>query len=639
MEPDLSASLEVQVSELRSRVRRLEEALQDYGIVLQPAVADHTFEQVASEGLPPVPPLVPEVESRLMPPQTPGVSPNMRPLFGSSGSGMPEDNRSLESRIGSQWFNRVGILAVLIGMAWFLKLAIDNHWIGPLGRVLIGLVAGAGLITWSERFRNHGYAAFSYSLKAVGSGVLYLSLWAAFSLFHLMPSGVAFAAMIGVTAFNGFMAWVQDAELLAFYAIVGGLSTPLLLSTGENHEVTLFSYLLLLDIAVLILVAMRPWSRLLFGAFVGTVLFVTGWWFTFYSVGQSGRTAFFLACFFLIFALAPRLIQVHSKDSEGLSGWDNLALLFLPIANAVLGFIGFYGLIDRPETDWAGPWLAVVLAAFYLLMLRLPAQGRLKASPVVLSGLHLAAAVVFLTIAIPLKTHGRWLTIGWLVEGAALLWVASRVRSVLLRVLAVLCLALGLVTLLVGNPPASLTPVINERFGTYCVAIAVFAFAAWVAATAEVEVNTEQSLPWPTLAAVAVPAVNALILLAISLEIHSYWWYLRWRPNNDMYDEYRIYAQFTYSAWFMFFGAILLGIGFWRRSAFLRWQALLLLAVSIGKVFLVDISELSQGYRIVSFLGLGGLLLGVSFVYQRDWLNLRGQEHLDSKEVSDGRSL
>jgi len=56
-----------------------------------------------------------------------------------------------------------------------------------------------------------------------------------------------------------------------------------------------------------------------------------------------------------------------------------------------------------------------------------------------------AAAVVFLTIAIPLKAHGRWLTIGWLVEGAALLWVASRVRLRLLRVLALLCLALGLI--------------------------------------------------------------------------------------------------------------------------------------------------------------------------------------------------
>jgi uncharacterized membrane protein len=42
-----------------------------------------------------------------------------------------------------------------------------------------------------------------------------LSLWAAFSLFHLIPAPAAFAAMILVTAFNGFMAWTQDAELLA----------------------------------------------------------------------------------------------------------------------------------------------------------------------------------------------------------------------------------------------------------------------------------------------------------------------------------------------------------------------------------------------------------------------------------------
>jgi uncharacterized membrane protein len=84
-----------------------------------------------------------------------------------------------------------------------------------------------------------------------------------------------------------------------------------------------------------------------------------------------------------------------------------------------------------------------------------------------------------------------------------------------------------------------------------------------------------------------------------------------------------MYAQFTYSAFFMLFGAILLTVGFWRRSAFLRWQALLLLAVTIGKVFLLDTSQLSQGYRILSFLGLGALLLAVSFVYQRDLLHLR----------------
>jgi uncharacterized membrane protein len=310
----------------------------------------------------------------------------------------------------------------------------------------------------------------------------------------------------------------------------------------------------------------------------------------------------------------------------------------LPIANAALGFFAFYSLLDRLEADWAQPWLAVAFAAFYLLLLRLPAQGRLKASPATLSALHLAAAVVFLTIAIPLKAHGRWVTIGWLVEGAALLWVASRVRSLLLRVLAVLCLALGLVALVTVNPAASITPIFNQRFGTYCVAIAVCAFAAWVAAKAQTEADPELSRSWAELAAVAALVVNALILLAIGLEIHGYWWYLRWHSDQSMYYDYRMYAQFTYSAWFMIFGAILLGLGFWRRSAFLRWQALVLLAVSIGKVFLVDMSQLSQVYRIVSFLGLGVLLLGVSFIYQRDWLNLRGREHENDPEGQDWRT-
>ena len=74
------------------------------------------------------------------------------PRFSSLETATDSDSRSLESRIGSQWFNRIGILAVLIGVAWFLKLAFDNHWIGPLGRVLIGLVAGAVLTSADMRF-------------------------------------------------------------------------------------------------------------------------------------------------------------------------------------------------------------------------------------------------------------------------------------------------------------------------------------------------------------------------------------------------------------------------------------------------------------------------------------------------------
>jgi len=621
-------SLEEQVGELRSRLRRLEEALGRQGILSQQFLSQTPAESPREQVQPP-----PAETKRKTTPWTAAL-PDAAPSFGYSAPARLEVDGSLENRIGSHWFNRIGILAVLIGMAWFLKLAMDNHWIGPLGRVLIGLVAGAGLIAWSERFRGRGYAIFSYSLKAVGSGTIYLSLWAAFSLYQLLPASAAFAAMILVTAFNGYMAWVQDAELSGLYAIVGALSTPILVSTGENHEVTLFTYLLVLNVAALVLVALRPWSRLLFGAFVGTALLFAGWWSEYYTDAQFGRTAFFLTAFFLLFAFAPRLVRVDLEDGAPHSVWDNLALVLLPIANAALGFLAYYSLFDWFKSEWAGAWLAVGFAAFYLLLLRLPVWGKLRPSSDLLSALHLTAAVVFLTLAIPLKAHGRSLTIGWLVEGAALLWVASRVRLRLLRVLALLCLALGLIALFVMDPTASATPIFNERFGTWCVAIAVIAFVAWVANRAKAETETDNSEAhlsvWQMIAGGALLTVNLLILLAIGWEIHSYWWVLRWTSDQTQWANYQMCAQFTYSVWFMVFGAILLGVGFWRRSAFLRWQALLLLAVTIVKVFFFDMNALSQGYRILSFLGLGVLLFAVSYVYQRDWLKLRernGESH------------
>jgi uncharacterized membrane protein len=176
MDPNATGSLDEQIADLRSRVRLLEEAFKTHGIVLRTEnTAPQPAHPVAAATLPPAPPIAAPIGAAPPLPQAVTV-----PRFGSSASASHKDKGSLESRIGSQWFNRIGILAVLIGMAWFLKLAIDNHWIGPLGRVLVGLIAGAGLVSWSERIRSRGYSGFSYSLKALGSGILYLSLWASF---------------------------------------------------------------------------------------------------------------------------------------------------------------------------------------------------------------------------------------------------------------------------------------------------------------------------------------------------------------------------------------------------------------------------------------------------------------------------
>lgn len=482
MEEKPPASLEQQLQDLRTRVELLESALRSRGISI--------------ENQPPT------VAPAKQPAQEPAPSPAFRPES-------RQPSRSLENRIASQWFNRIGILAVLIGMAWFLKLAIDNHWIGPAARVLIGIVAGIALLAWSERFRKRDYAAFSYSLKAIATGILYLSLWAAYSLFHLIPTPVAFIAMVLVTGVNAFMAWTQNSELLGLYALVGGYITPLLLSNGENHQLPLFTYLLLLNIATLALTMVRPWSRLLAAAFAGSVFYFTGWALDFYSEAQFASTAFFLSVYFLLFAFAPRLIRTVNTPAPR----DAFALRILPFATAALGFLGFYLLLDNPMGDWTQSWVAALFAVFYLVLMTLP-------------------------------TH------------------------------------------LIREPQ----PSGSSQLQSFDLVIAI-----------------------------------AFLAFALGRAIHHYWWHLQYNGDPSLIHNTGIYAQFTYSACFMLFGAALLLTGFARRSQFLRWQALLVLAITIAKVFLIDLTQLTEGYRIVSFLGLGALLLAISFIYQRDWLNLRNQ--------------
>src|SRR5436853_2063796 len=91
----------------------------------------------------------------------------------------------VESKIGGQWLNRIGIVAVLVGVSYFLKYAFDNEWVGPASRVMLGLIAGVAIVIWSDFVRRSGYAVFSYSLKAIGIGVLYLCLWASSQVYGL----------------------------------------------------------------------------------------------------------------------------------------------------------------------------------------------------------------------------------------------------------------------------------------------------------------------------------------------------------------------------------------------------------------------------------------------------------------------
>lgn len=537
---------------------------------------------------------------------------------------------SLESRIGSQLFNRIGIIALLVGMAWFLKFAIDNHWIGPLSRVIIGVVAGIGIIAWSEWFRTRAYKAFSYSLKALGTGILYLSLWAAYNLFALMPAWAAFFAMLLVTAANAWLCWRQNSEILAFYAAVGGFLTPLLLWSAGSKEVTLFGYLLLLDLAVLALVALRPWSRLLLAAFLCNAIYAVGWYVEHYSSAAFALTASFVVVFFLLFSAAPQLLRNLRLASAkaSLTIEDNLVLLLLPLLNALLAFAELYALLSEPVNATLRSWVAFAFSAFYLGMLRVARLPSLAGTPTRLPGTYLLLSVLAFTGAILLACSGRLIAVGWSAESMLLLALAWRLGIRMFHLLgrAVLGLAFTATVSLNIALHGTVRVLWNERFATYLAGVAAGVFAAWVAGRPQATSlgpgeaagqTSELSRRLDMIFAGA--GATTLLMVGVCLEIGTYWsTQYQLTAGDRKLDE-----QFSYSAWTMLFGAAMLATGFWRKASLMRWLGLVLLALNIGKVFLFDLRSLSQGYRILSFLGLGLLLLSVSFAYQRDLLRLR----------------
>jgi uncharacterized membrane protein len=522
---------------------------------------------------------------------------------------------NLEKKIGQHWLNRIGIIALLFGISYFLKYAFENNWIGPGGRIAISLLTGIGLLGWSERFMRRGYKAFSYSLKALGLGTLYLSLWAAFQLYHLMPAAAALAAMVIVTGATITLALRQDAELLASFALVGGFATPVLLSTGRNHEVVLFTYLGLLDLAVLGMAVFKPWRRLLWGSFAGTVILYFAWSAQFYSNRQRPLTVFFTLMFAAIFGAIP--LATRYTQSTRFAG-PSISLTVLPVLNAAVFSMMLYGMYLRETATLT--WYALALAAAYLgisslFKLRFPHQDT-----TFIALLHVTIAVTFLTIAIPLRLNTPWVTIGWLVEAGALLWLGVRKQVRFLRRLSVAALGLGIARLVFFDRFHTETLVFNARFATYMIAIAVLGGIVRFGKRHDLE----QESP---LVGLALVTLNLLALIALTWEASDFFDRRLLATGQTSAEsaaslQLRLARDFSYSAIWLIYGVILMVVGFRRRSAFVRWQSLVLIAITIGKVFLYDVSALERGYRVLSFVALGAVLLAISFIYQRDWLKL-----------------
>ncbi len=338
-------------------------------------------------------------------------------------------------------------------------------------------------------------------------------------------------------------------------------------------------------------------------------------------------------------------------SSTGLTDVAVMSLGLQLLAVTVFSFWPFYAGTNLLNQRWA--WYGAALAgpAWFLPMRELfetrfgdDAIGLL---PVVLGALSLGAAfkarqlagrdpaslrplvwfaavaLGFISVAIPLQLDKQWITVGWALEGLAVIALWRRLDHPGLKYFGLTLLAATTIRLVL-NPELldyhqrDHWPIVNWLMYTYLIPA-----AALLGSMRNLRgLEAERLRDWEQ--RFYLGRAMGFICCSIAAVAVIFTWI-----NLTIFDFYSEGARLTISfermaardltlslAWAVY-ALILLGIGFNRNSEGMRWGSLAFLMLTIGKVFLHDLGELEDLYRVASLVGLALSLMLVSVAYQR----------------------
>ena len=520
-----------------------------------------------------------------------------------------------EQILGGSWLARIGVLALIIGVGFFLKFAFDNNWIGPTGRVILGIVAGLVMLGLGYYWRRR-YPILTRVLSGGGIAILYLSIFASFAIYDLIHIYVAVAFLLLVSVASAALALYYDSMALAIIGIIGAFFAPFILGAfGERgtaagqvgQAIQLLVYIVVVDIGVLILSTFRNWRWFTLLA-LGCSLIAYGFWYGEFNRDVGVPTAEIgITIIFLIFVGATSLFHIV---------WRRVPQAFdhaLMVINAAAYFGISLGLMWDDFRVWMGGFV-LLLALFYGVLSYFALKQ--SAENARLSLFALAMALVFLTVAIPIQLGDKaWTTIAWAAELVILMWLSFTLRMPRLRYYSYVVFVIMAGRLLFFDTSVNLRtfqPVLNERFLAFIVGIGATYLAAYLLW------RQRKTFPeWKPPASIFWVAANFFSLWILSFEVWDSFGSALRTAGLPAREGLRNAQNLSLTAVWAIYAVIGLVVGIVKRWRYVRLGALALLVIPIVKVFVYDVFKLEMGYRIGAFVGLGLLLLVSAYLYQR----------------------
>ncbi|HEY7689342.1 MAG TPA: DUF2339 domain-containing protein, partial [Dongiaceae bacterium] len=182
---------------------------------------------------------------------------------------------ALEERLGSRVFVWIGGIALALAGAFLVKYSIEQGWLGPTTRCLLGALLGLLLLAGGEGMRSRS-VQIAQSLSAAGVATLYAVLLAAIVLYNLIEPAPGFLILAGLTAFAIGLA-LRQGPFVGLLGLAGGFVTPAIVRTDEPNALGLFAFLFAMQLGTQVLVRRRGWWWLAPVAVAGGLIWVCLW--------------------------------------------------------------------------------------------------------------------------------------------------------------------------------------------------------------------------------------------------------------------------------------------------------------------------------------------------------------------------
>lgn len=328
---------------------------------------------------------------------------------------------NFEEFIGGKLITIIGIIILVIGLGIGVKYAIDNDMLGPLARIVLAYVAGGILLVIAFRLKAK-YKVFSAVLLSGGMASLYFTTFIAYTLYGMFGQIAAFGIMVIFTMFTVFAATVYELEVIGIIGLVGAYAVPMLLSDGSGKIEILFSYMVIVNIGILVLSFKKYWQLLNHISFGFTWLILATWFFAKFDPEiHTVLSLSFSFLFFLIFYISNMSYKIVKQEKFGVP--DVIRIVF----NSFIFFgIGYATLNHEATKDYLGAF-TVANAFVHFVFSYLVFKNKMLDRK--LFYLLIALVLSFITIAVPVQLEGNWVTLFWSAE-AVLLFSIGRYKAI-----------------------------------------------------------------------------------------------------------------------------------------------------------------------------------------------------------------